>query len=259
MNKIMVQGYTVRDFIGDEKQIAMTFGKLAGIGYQGIQMSLPKGITAESLKTLLDEYGLWRPTVSSSVNQLIENPAAAVRDAHLFAAAVITVPTLPFAQRSTPDGFKKYAADMNKAGKILHQDGLRLGYHSHALELISFGGFTGLDILINETDTRYVEFVLDTHWLAAGGVNPPDWIRRVNGRMTLVHFKDYAIEAGAENIGTTIKQFAEVGQGNLNWPQIVTACRETGVTAFAVEQDICKIDPFTSLAISFRYLKSLGL
>jgi hypothetical protein len=35
---------------------------------------------------------------------------------------------------------------------------------------------------------------------------------------------------------------------------IIKACRDTGVSWYAVEQDICLRDPFESLKISLEYL-----
>jgi sugar phosphate isomerase/epimerase len=52
---------------------------------------------------------------------------------------------------------------------------------------------------------------------------------------------------------------AEVGEGNLNWPAILQACREAGVEWYAVEQDECQRDPFESLKISYDNLKAMGL
>jgi sugar phosphate isomerase/epimerase len=52
---------------------------------------------------------------------------------------------------------------------------------------------------------------------------------------------------------------AEVGEGNLNWPAILTACREAGVRWYLVEQDVCRRDPFESLGISLRNLKTMGI
>ena len=52
---------------------------------------------------------------------------------------------------------------------------------------------------------------------------------------------------------------AEVGEGNLNWPRILSAAAEAGVEWYIVEQDICQRDPFESLAISLRNLKAMGL
>jgi sugar phosphate isomerase/epimerase len=52
---------------------------------------------------------------------------------------------------------------------------------------------------------------------------------------------------------------AEVGEGNLNWPAILDACRAAGVRWYIVEQDTCQRDPFDSLAISLRNLHGMGL
>jgi len=52
---------------------------------------------------------------------------------------------------------------------------------------------------------------------------------------------------------------AEVGEGNLNWPAILDACRSSGTEIYAVEQDICQRDPFESLAVSYRNLQAMGL
>jgi sugar phosphate isomerase/epimerase len=52
---------------------------------------------------------------------------------------------------------------------------------------------------------------------------------------------------------------AEVGEGNLNWPSILDACREAGVQWYIVEQDTCQRSPFESLAISLRNMKKWGL
>jgi sugar phosphate isomerase/epimerase len=258
MNQIMVQGYTIRDYIKDESQIRETFGKLVRIGYRGVQMAIPATVAAERLKELFDEFGLRRPSSGSNLYAFLENPGKAISDACLFGTPLISVTTLPAEMRDAPDGFRRFARDLNRACELAAKEGCKLGYHNHALEFRSFGGITGMDILLAETDSR-IEFILDTHWLAAGGVNPADWIRRVRGRMSLIHFKDYAIGSGPENIGHVAKEFAEVGQGNLDWHEIAKACRETGVAQFAVEQDTCRLDPFTSLEISYKFMKGLGL
>ena len=53
--------------------------------------------------------------------------------------------------------------------------------------------------------------------------------------------------------------FAEVGEGNLNWPAILEACKEANIRWYIVEQDVCPGDPFESLAVSLRNLQAMGL
>ena len=54
-------------------------------------------------------------------------------------------------------------------------------------------------------------------------------------------------------------RFAEVGEGNLNWPAILREAEAGGVEYLLVEQDNCYgRDPFESLAISYRHLVEMG-
>jgi sugar phosphate isomerase/epimerase len=56
------------------------------------------------------------------------------------------------------------------------------------------------------------------------------------------------------------QRFAEIGEGNLNWPAILAAAAESGVEWYLVEQDRCyNRDPFESLDISYRNLRAMGL
>ena len=34
--------------------------------------------------------------------------------------------------------------------------------------------------------------------------------------------------------------FAEVGEGNLEWPEILQACEEAGIEWYLIEQDVCQ-------------------
>ena len=107
-----------------------------------------------------------------------------------------------------------------------------------------------MDIMLENADPDAFEFELDTYWIQAGGANPVDWIKKVDGRMSVVHFKDMMIKGDAQH-------FAEIGEGNLNWPDIIKACRDTGVVWAPVEQDTSFRSPFESLEISFKNLQEL--
>ncbi|NCO90136.1 MAG: sugar phosphate isomerase/epimerase, partial [Armatimonadetes bacterium] len=60
-------------------------------------------------------------------------------------------------------------------------------------------------------------------------------------------------------MGGREQQFAEIGEGNLNWPAILEACLEAGTKWYIVEQDRCDGNPFDSLELSFRNLKKMGV
>ena len=137
---------------------------------------------------------------------------------------------------------------------IVATAGLTFSYHNHAFEFERFPGEAGtaLDLIYNETNPAYVQAEIDVYWVQFGGADPAAWIRRVRNRMPVVHLKDMTMQANQQIM-------AEVGEGNLNWPAILDACREANVEWYAVEQDRCQRDPFESLAISYRNLHGMGL
>ncbi|MBW7460304.1 sugar phosphate isomerase/epimerase, partial [Paenibacillus sepulcri] len=122
-------------------------------------------------------------------------------------------------------------------------------YHNHKFEFEKFEGKPGLEWLLDASDAAHVGFELDTYWVQAGGADPVKWVRKVEGRMKVVHLKDMAIVDDTQ-------VFAEIGEGNMDWPAVIEACRETGVEWYVVEQDKCPGDPFESLAVSYRTLSS---
>ena len=95
---------------------------------------------------------------------------------------------------------------------------------------------------MNETDKEVFDFEIDTFWVQSGGSDPAAWIRKVNGRMKVVHFKDMVIKDDQQIM-------AEVGEGNLNWSSIIEACKEIGVRWYVVEQDVCQRDHLRWLSV----------
>ena len=160
---------------------------------------------------------------------------------------------IPNEYRTDREGWVRFARDASEVGRKMLDQGMQFIYHNHAFEFEKFDGVTGLDILLEASDPEAFHFELDTYWIQAGGANPVTWIEKVAGRMKVVHFKDMG------NAGANEPVMAEVGEGNLEWPEIIAACRKTGVEYAAVEQEISRRDPFESLAISYHNLKKLGL
>lgn len=256
--------FTLEKRLGDREKMYEALKRVKEMGYEAVQYNTPRYMTREDYKGMLDEFGLPSLCVGASYDDMLREQAAvdkAVELADFFGTSYIDVNTLPAEFRSTADGFKRYARNLNLIAQRLEGSGKTLLYHNHALEFISLGGGRkGMDILIEETDPRGVHFILDTHWLACGGVIPADWIQKVKGRMKIIHFKDYAIvPAEGQKVEALNKQFAEVGEGNIDWKQVVEACKATGVEYAVVEQDICLRDPFDCAQTSYDNMVRFGV
>jgi sugar phosphate isomerase/epimerase len=258
---IGVVGYTVRFRTFTAEQIEETYKKIAALGYDGMENGLGGRVMspAEDL-ALLDKYGL---KVADAYGD-ITKPDEAMKMAEAYGVKILGVGSVPGEMLNSPEGFYAYAERMNKLAQPFKAAGYRLQYHNHSQEFRNFpslGGKSGMAILIEETDPEAIAFELDVHWMTAAGADPSQWIRKVKGRIPIVHFKDYAIDHKAEDVGlgSVPKRFAEVGQGNINWPPILEACKDAGVEWYCVEQDRTQMDEFASLKLSIDYMRGIGV
>jgi len=248
---IGAQLYTLRDYTQTPGDIAETLRKVREMGYEAVQLSALGPIDPRELKKILDGEGLTVAATHSAFETMQDEPQAVIDEHCILECKHAAIGGMPGKYRSE-EGFHRFAADASAVAQKLAEGGLIFSYHNHSFELEKFSGRTGLEILIEESDPEYVNFEIDTYWIQHGGGNPVDWIKKVSGRIPVIHLKDMGISNGKQLM-------AEVGEGNLNWPAIIEACRQAQTEWYLVEQDVCQRDPFDSMAISLRNLKNLGL
>lgn len=247
---LAAQLYTVRESTQTAEEFRKTLKKVSDIGYTAVQVSAIGPIPAEEVKAALDESGLRCCITHMSYDRLLNDLPQVIEDHKLWNCNNVGIGSMPQEFReSGEEGYKNFIPFANNVGRKLADAGMTFSYHNHSFEFERYGDRTGLDILYD--DSENLNAIIDTYWIQHGGADPAAWIRKVSGRMPVVHLKDMVIQ-GRDQI------MAEVGEGNLNWPEILKACEEAGVQYLAIEQDICQRDPFESLAISYNNLKAWG-
>ena len=237
--------------------------KLRDIGYRSIQGGFMPGISAGEHKALIEGLGMEFCCLAGGFEDIEKEPAKYIEYCRAFDCDEVMIGTMPAEYREDYDGYMKAAERINAAGRALAKEGVFLGYHNHAQEFRRFpNGKVGMDLLFEQFDPAAVHFMLDTHWVQAGGGDVLWWIERCKGRLNYLHVKDYRIAPANFNtgIGDADKQFAQIGDGNLPWQAIVDTALAVGVRAFIVEQDFTYgEDPFDCAAMSYATLKSCGL
>ncbi len=248
---LAAQVYTVREFIKTPGDIAATMKKIMALGYEGVQLSSLGPIDPKELRRIADDAELVIcATHQISYEDMRFRPQAVIEEQRILGCQYVGMGLLP--EDCSAEGCLRFAREASQVGRNLAKGGLGLVYHNHSWELERFGDRTGLEILYAESDPQVFLGEIDTYWIQHGGGDPAAWIRRLKGRLPVIHLKDMAMR-GQQQI------MAEVGEGNLNWPAIIEACKEAGVVWYIVEQDTCQRDPFESLGISLRNLRAMGL
>ena len=250
-SQLAAQLYTVRDFTNTPTDIAMTMKKVKQLGYDAVQCSALGAIDARELKRIADDEGLTICATHTDYERMCDEPQAVIDEHNLWDCKHAAIGGLPQEYRNA-EGYARFAKEASEVAKRLAEGELIFSYHNHSFELEKFNGRTGLEILYQDSNPKYFNSELDTYWIQHGGGDPAAWIRQLKGRAYIVHLKDMTMDGRTQ-------LFAEVGEGNLNWPAILDACKEAGVEWYIVEQDTCQRDPFESLGISLRNLKEMGL
>ena len=248
---IAAQLYTVREFTKTPADITETMKKVAKIGYEAVQLSALGEMDPAELRKVCDGEGLKVCATHIGYQQMADDPQGVIDLHHTYGCPYAGIGGLPGEYRSA-EGFARFAREASETARKLAEGGIGFVYHNHNFELERFGDRTGLQILYEDSDPEVFLSEIDTYWVQAGGGSPAAWIRKLAGRAPCVHLKDMTMR-GHDQI------MAEVGEGNLDWPGILAACREAGTEWYIVEQDTCERDPFESLAISLRNLKAMGL
>lgn len=247
---IGAQLYTVRDCCRDLDSLDKTLRKIAEIGYTSVQLSGVCSYDGRWMKERLEHYGLTADITHFNFDKIADDTDNVIRLHDEMGCYHIGIGMCPYGV--DPCGLDKMIERAYPAFEKIASSGHRFMYHNHNREYALFDGKSFLDLLCEKLPPELCGITFDAYWAAAAGADPAEQIRKLAGRVNCVHFKDmiYSIEDG--NV-----RMAAVGDGNMNYPEIIRACRDAGVTHIFVEQDNCYgEDPFECLKRSYIYLKN---
>lgn len=245
--------FTLHEQCKDLAGLKYTLTRLREIGYSCVQISgvsLEPEVIAETLK----ETGMKCAATHMGWPQLRDETERAIEIHKLYDCRHTAIGMLPQEYLKGASGIDRFAREISVPARKLADAGITLSYHNHHIEFTKVDSKTWLEVLYNTIDPKYLNAEIDTYWVQTGGGDPVQWIRRMAGREPLLHVKDKIITFSGE------QRFAEIGMGNLNWPEILKAAEESGVEYVLVEQDsMYDRDPFEAVKISYDYLASMGL
>lgn len=280
MARIGVQAMMLRGAI-EEHGAYEAIRRTVEVGYRVAELSATR-LTPEVLaevRRAQDDFGFEVCSTSAGVGDAgAPNPSLetefdkVVADTRALGARMVRIGMLPIPMLRSIDTVLEFCRIADAAAVRLADEGIALYYHNHHVEFAKADGRYLLDVIADASP--HVGIELDVHWIQRGGLDPVRVIDRYAGRVKLVHLKDYRIGwPAAETIDALergdhaafqdgwkgLVQFAEVGEGNLDWPAIISHSLAAGAEYLLVEQDeLYGRSVWESLAISRRNLVELG-
>jgi sugar phosphate isomerase/epimerase len=259
-----------------------TLRKISDIGYHAVEVSqIP--MTPENVAELArarDELGMNIASLSAALRVPSGMPGESlttdfdkiVADCRALDTTMLRIGMLPFDAMESLDKVLEFCEETNAIARRLADEGISLYYHNHHIEFAKHDGKHLLDIIADRAPDMGLE--IDVHWVQRGGLDPVATIRKYRDRVAMVHLKDYRIgqipaDAFASLAAgdhksfmaafTGVVQFAEVGEGNLDFRGIIEESLASEVQYLLVEQDdLYGRDVFDCLQTSYDNLVALG-
>jgi sugar phosphate isomerase/epimerase len=279
--KIGVQAMMLKDNF-TEIGAFETLRKVSDIGYNAVEISqipMTPGNVAE-LDRSRSELGMDIAALSVAMeipkgrpgDSLAEHFDKIVDDAKRLDSKLLRIGMLPFEAMTSIGAVIDFAKQANEYAERLQEQGLGLYYHNHHIEFAKFDGKFMLDIIAENSPAMGME--IDVHWVQRGGLDPVRTLEKYAGRTAMVHLKDYRIGqmpesamglldsgdfAGFMTEFKNVVQFAEVGEGNLDFASIIPAAQAAGAEYLLVEQDeLYGRTVWEALQTSYDNLVALG-
>lgn len=281
MAKIGVQAMMLKENFAKDGPFE-TLRQISDIGYHAVEISqIP--MTSENVAELSrarTELGMDIAALSAPLTGMPGMPGESltddfdkiVNDAKTLDATMVRIGMLPFDAMASLDKVLDFADRSNEMAARLQEQGIGLYYHNHHIEFAKYDGRYLLDIIADRAPLMGLE--VDVHWVQRGGLDPVKTLAKYNDRVAMVHLKDYRIGqippeafgllatgdiAGFMAAFTGVVQFAEVGEGNLDFTAIIEQSLAIGSKYLLVEQDDqYGRTPLECLQTSYDNLVTLG-
>ncbi len=277
MAKIGVQLIIFRDQV-KELGVYEIMKRVKNIGYNCVEMSQIETSkeNIDGLKKSCADFNMSVAAMSAAVEPSTPGQEALstdfdkiVADCKTLRCNFLRVGILPFSYMDSLEKVLAFSKVCDEYAKKLETHGINLYYHNHHIEFMKYDGKYLLDIM--KDSTKHLGFELDVHWIQRGGENPVEYMKGYNGRLELLHLKDFKVvepdftglssddKEGRFAAFNNVVRFAEIGEGNLDFPTIIKTGIDCGAKYMFVEQDdTYGVDPFESLALSQKNLVKMG-
>ncbi|MPT33377.1 MAG: sugar phosphate isomerase/epimerase [Chryseobacterium sp.] len=247
---LAIQLYTIRDAISEnlekslERLAELGFKQLEIYGYDGKFF----GKSRTEFQSILKNVGLevisshhTTGIVHNEKGTLLNDWERSVDDLHFIGSKYMVCSYL-FEEERTSEHYRKLPELLDKSGEITSKARIGFAYHNHDFEFEKMDSEqTVYDFILENTDFELVKMELDLYWISKAGFNPLDYFEKYPKRFPLWHVKD--MKAGT-------RDFAEIGNGTIDFKTIFEAKEKAGLQYWFLEQDSSDKDIFESIKIS---------
>jgi sugar phosphate isomerase/epimerase len=230
------QSWIVRKSI--EEDFTGTLKKMAGLGYNSIEMCSPPGyakmgfgplekLKPSELKKIIKDEGFTCISCHYGFDELKKHAEERIAYAKELGLEQMIVSMFGLPKDATLSDWKKAADETNKLGELSKKAGIQMGFHNHNNEFDKLEGELIYDVLLKQFDPSLVKMQFQV-WVVSIGYKAADYFKKYPGRFISAHLYDWS-GTGDERV--------PLGQGKVDWKEFFAAAKIGGVKNYFVEME----------------------
>lgn len=241
---ISLQLWSVQDACQENFGEVLT--KVKEYGYDGVEFAGYYDRSAEEIKKTLAELSLKGSGAHISFESLRDDFEKTINfEKEIGNQAVI----VPYMGADSLEEWTEKILALKEIAKKVNSEGLVLGYHNHAHEIMDIPDVNILEKMVEMIPDIQLE--VDTYWLSYAGVDVLAWLKKYQKNIKWLHLKDMLV-TGEE------KESTEIGQGILPIESYLNWAKNANLEWVVIEQEAFqKLTPMESAAVNVKTLKEL--
>ena len=230
------QLWTIKDAL--VKDFPGTLKKMAGLGYQSLEMCSPPGYESSGfgplmklkpgeMKQIINDAGLICISSHYGMSELREHLDERISFALESGQTQMILSSFGLPRNATLDDWLKAADELNKIGEKAKIAGIQMGFHNHHMEFEKLNGTLIYDALMSRFDPGYIKMQFQVAVISIG-YKASDYFKKYPGRFISAHLADWSAEK---------KKSVPIGQGIVDWKEFFATVNTGGVKNIFVEMD----------------------
>ena len=252
-----LQLYSLRNQF--DKDVPGTLDEVKGFGIKYAELAGTYKMSPEAFRSAIEQRGIKAVSAHFPYERYgsDEGLIAIVNEAKALGLEYAGCAWIPHQGDFDEKTCRGAAALFNRAGAELAKHGLKFFYHTHGYEFQRYGEGTLFDLLMKETDPKYVSFEMDVFWIVHPGQDPVKLLEKYDNRWKLMHLKDMrrGTPTGLLTGSSDVKNDVTLGTGQIDLPAVLRSAKNAGVRWYFLEDE--SPDSEQQIPVSLRYLEQV--
>jgi sugar phosphate isomerase/epimerase len=232
-----LQLYSLREQF--KKDVPGTLDEVKTFGIKYAELAGTYNIPPEQFKEQLVSRGITPISGHFGYEKFRDDVESIAREAKTLGLKYAGCAWIPHEGDFTEKTCREAAAVFNHAGEVLAKDGIKFFYHTHGYEFQKHGQGTLFDLLVAETNPKYVSYEMDIFWIVHPGQDPVKLLQQYPKRWELMHLKDMkqSTPTGLLTGHTDVSNDVTLGAGKIEMSPILQAAKKAGVKWYFLEDE----------------------